>query len=88
MAVGTGAGTGREPELGRGWKPQHGNGDGGEDGNESSSVNGNGDEDGDRDENKDGIGEGGGEAKKLKKPHKSCRRDVENGRDLGEEKKT
>ena len=34
-------------------------------------------------EARDRIGEGGGEAKKRKKPHKSCRRDVGNGGDMG-----
>ena len=52
-----------------------GNRDGSGDGNESSSGDGNGDEDGNGDGNEDGIGEGGGEAKKCKKPHKSCRHD-------------
>ena len=33
------------------------------------------------------IGEGGGEAKKRKKPHKSCRRDVGNGGALGGNRK-
>ena len=33
------------------------------------------------------IGEGGGEAKKRKKPHKNCRRYVENGGDLGGKRK-
>ena len=31
--------------------------------------------------------EGGGEAKKRKKPHRSCGRDVENGGDLGGNRK-
>ena len=35
----------------------------------------------------DGIGEGGGEAKKRKKPHKSCRRHAGNGGDLGVKRK-
>ena len=43
----------------------------------------NGDKDGSGDGNEDGIGEGGREAKKGKKPHKSCRRHVGNGGDLG-----
>ena len=34
-----------------------------------------------------GIGEGGGEVKKCKKPHMSCRRDVVNGGDLGGKRK-
>ena len=45
----------------------------------------NGDEDGNGDE--DRIGEGGGEAKKLKKPHKTCRHHVGNGGDLGRKRK-
>ena len=60
-------------------------GDGSGDGNESSSGDGNGDEE--RDGNEDGIGEGGGEAKKCKRPHKSCRHDVGNGGDLGGKRK-
>ena len=36
------------------------------------------------DGHEDEIGEGGGEAKMRKKPHKSCRRYVGNGGDLGE----
>ena len=52
-------------------------------GNESSGGGGNGDEDGNGNGNEDRIGEGGGEAKKHKKPHKSCRRHVGNGGDLG-----
>ena len=40
---------------------------------------------GDGDE--DRIGEGGGEAKKHKKPHNSCRRPVGNGEDLGGKRK-
>ena len=39
------------------------------------------------DGNEDRIGEGGGEAKKCKKPHKSCRRHVGNGGDLGGKRK-
>ena len=35
------------------------------------------------DGNEDRIGEGGKEAKKRKKPHKSCRSDVGNGVDFG-----
>ena len=44
-------------------------------------------QDGNGDGNEDGIGKGGGETKKRKKPHKSCRRDVENGGDLGGKRK-
>ena len=58
-----------------------GNGDGGGDGNESNSRGDYGDEDGNV--NEDIIGEGGGEVKKRKKPHKTCRRHVGNGGDLG-----
>ena len=72
-----------------------GDGDRSRDGNESSG----GDEDGDGDgcrimletaqgrEAKDSIGEGGGQAKKCKKHHKSCRRDVRNGGNLGGKRK-
>ena len=44
-------------------------------------------QDGNGDGNEDRIGQGGGEAKKRKKPHKSCRRDVGNGGDLGVKRK-
>ena len=81
--TGTGMGTGVET---RG-RTQDGNGDGSGDGNESSSGDGNGGEDGNGDGNEDGIGEGGGEAKKRKKPRKSCRRDVGNGGDLDRKRK-
>ena len=54
------------------------NGDGSGDGN-GDEDNGNG--------NEDRIGEGGREAKKRKKPHKSCRRHVGNGGDLGGKRK-
>ena len=70
-------------------RTQDGNGDGSGDGNESSSGDGNGDEDengkedGNGDGNEDGIGEGGREAKKRKKPHKSCRRHLGNVGELG-----
>ena len=59
------------------------NGDGSGDENESSSGDGNGDEDENGGGNEDGIEEGGGKAKKRKKPHKSCRRHVNNGGDFG-----
>ena len=36
---------------------------------------------------RDRIGEGGGEAEERKKPHKSCRRDVGNGQELGRNRK-
>ena len=58
-------GTGMRVETLTRGRTQDGNGDG----NESSSGDG----------NEDGIGEGGREAKKRKKPHTSCRRDVGNG---------
>ena len=80
---GDGAGTGVET---RG-RTQDVNGGGSGDGNESSSGDGNGDEYGNGDGNEDGIGEGGREAKKRKKPHKSCRRHVGNGGDLGGKRK-
>ena len=60
-------------------RTQDGNVDGSGDGNESSSRDGNG--------NEDRIGEGGGEAKKRKKPHNSCRRHVGNGGDLDGKRK-
>ena len=55
----------------------------------SSSGDGNGEEDGNGNGNgnKDRIGEGGREAKKRKKPHKSCRRPMGNGGDLGGKRK-
>ena len=80
----TGTGTGVETPG----RTQDGNGDGSGDGNESSSGDGNGDENGNGNGNEDRIGEGGGEAKKLKKPHKTCRRHVGNGGDLGGKRKT
>ena len=53
-----------------------------------NSGDGNGDEDGNGNGNEDRIGEGGREAKKGKKPHKSCRRhDVGNGGDLSGKRK-
>ena len=58
------------------------------DGNESNSGGGNGKEDGNGDGNKYGMGADGEEAKKRKKPHKSCRRDVGNEEDLGGTRKT
>ena len=66
---------------------QDGNGDGSGDRNESGSEDGNGDEDGIGDGSEDGIGEGGIEVKNRKQPNKSCRRDVENGGDLGGKRK-
>ena len=82
---GDGVGTGTETSAGvetRG-RTQFKNGDGSGDGNEISNGYGNRD----RDRNEDRIGEGGGEARMRYKPHKSCKRDVGNGEDLGEEKK-
>ena len=82
-------GAGRRTGVEANKRTQDGNGDGSEDGNESSSGDGNGDEDGNGDGNEDGVGEGGGEAKKRKKPHKNCRRDVGTGGRLWwKEKKT
>ena len=57
----------------------NGDGDGSGDGNENNSGDGNG--------NEDRIEEGGREAKKRKKPHKSCRRHVGNGGDLDGKRK-
>ena len=37
--------------------------------------------------NENRIGDGGGEAKKRKKSHKTCRRPMGNGRKLGEKRK-
>ena len=51
------------------------------------SVDGNGDEDGNGNGNEDRIGKGGEEAKKRKKPHKSCRRHGGNGGDLDGKRK-
>ena len=72
MGTGTGAGTGQGREWG--WDRSGA-------GNESSSRDGNGHEDWDRTE------ESGGGAKKRDKPHKSRRRDVGNGGDLGGKRK-
>ena len=47
--------------------------------NERSSGDGIGDEDGNGNGNEDKIVEVGREVKKLKKPHKSCRRRVRSG---------
>ena len=68
----------------RGRTQDDGNWDRSGDGNESSSRR---DGSGDGDVNEDGIREGGKEAKKRVKPHKSCRRDVEHGRDLDGKRK-
>ena len=80
---GDGAGTGTGTRVETRGRTQDGNEDGRGDGNESSSGNGNGDEDGNGNGNEDRIGEGRREAKKRKTPHKSCRRLVGNGGDLG-----
>ena len=66
-------------------RTQDGNGDGSGDGNEINSGDGNGDEDGNVNEVR--IGESVREAKKRKKPQKSCRRHVGNGGDLGGKRK-
>ena len=84
---GDGAGTRTETGVKTRGLTQDGNGDAGGDGKESTSGNENGDGDGNRDGSedvdKDGIEKSGGKAKKCKKPHKSCRRVVGNGGDLG-----
>ena len=54
---------------------------------DSSSGDGSGDEDGNGNGNEDRIVEGGREVKKRKKPHKSCRRHVGKGGDLGGRRK-
>ena len=84
MGTGTGAGTGTGVETHR--RTPEGNGDGNGDGSEDSSGDGNGDED-NGNGNEDRIGKGGREAKKRKKPQNSCRRQVENGGDLGGKRK-
>ena len=66
--AGTGTGTGVKTRR----RSQDGNGDGSGDGTESNSGDGNRDEDGNRNGKEDRIREGGREAKKRKKPHKSC----------------
>ena len=48
---------------------------GGRSGDKNKSSTRDGYVDADGNGNEDGVGEGGGEAKKGKKPHKSCRRD-------------
>ena len=57
------------------------------DGNESNSGDGNGDEDGNGSGNEDRIGECGGEANKRKKLHKTYKRHVGDGEDLGGKRK-
>ena len=66
---------------------QDGNGDGTGNGSESGSEDGDGNGDGNGERNEGGIGKGGGEAKKRKEPHKSCKRDLRNGGTLGGERK-
>ena len=79
------AGMGTETKVDTRGRTQDGNGDRSGDGNESSSGDEKRDENGNG--NKDRIGEGGREEKKRKKPHKSCRRHVGKGRDLGGKRK-
>ena len=79
------AGTGTRVEtLGR---TKDGSGDESGNENESRSGDGNGDEGGNGNGDEDRIGEGGREAKKRKKPHKSCRRHMGKGGDLKENEK-
>ena len=88
--VGTGTGAGTRRERGRGWRPvdEHTMGTRTAAETETRACgDGNRDEDGNRNGNEDRIGEGGGNAKKRKKPHKSCRRHVGNGGDLGGKRK-
>ena len=69
-------------------RTQYWNGVRSRDGNESSSGDGNGDEDGSGNGIEDRIGEGEREAKKRKKPHRSCIRHVGNEGDWVEGGKT
>ena len=82
---GVGTGTGTRMEIRR--RTQDGNGDGSGDGNESSSGDGTGHEDENGNGNEYRIGGGGRESKKRLKPHKSCRRHVEKGGNLGGKRK-
>ena len=68
-----GARTRTGAEANEGTQCDNGDGSGGD--NERSSGDGIGDNDRKTDRSEDGIGESGGEEKKRKKPHKSCRRD-------------
>ena len=68
-------------------RTRDGNGDRSGDSNESSSGHGSEDDDRNGDGNNDGIGDGGRHAKKCKRPHKSCIRDVENGGDMDGKRK-
>ena len=77
--AGTETGTGVETRR----RTQDGNEAGSGYGNESSSGDGNGDEDGNEDGDEDGIEESGGGVNKHKKPHNSCRCDVDNEGDSG-----
>ena len=83
-------GTGTETRTGVGTRrrTQYRNEDGSRDGNEISNGYGNRNGNRYRDRNEDRIREGGGEAKKRYKPHKSCKRDVGNGKTWVERKKT
>ena len=78
---GVGTGTGVEGRR----RTQDGNGDGNGDGSENSSRGGNGDEDGNG--NDDRTGKSEKEGNKRKKPHKSCRRHIGKGGDLGGKRK-
>ena len=84
---GDGAGTGTGTRVETRGRMQYRNGDGSGDGNVSSSGDEKGNEGGNGNGNKNTIGEGGREAKKRKKPHKTCRRHVGNGGDLGGKRK-
>ena len=82
------AGTGTWTRVETCERTQDGNGDGSGDGNERSSGDENGDGDGNGNRTEDRIVEVGREVKKLKKPHKSCRRHVGSGGDLGGKRKS
>ena len=83
MGTGTGTGTGVETHR----RTPDENGDGNGDGSEDSSGDGNGDHI-NGNGNEDRIEEGEREANKRNKPHKTCRRQVVNGGDLGGKRKT
>ena len=85
MGTVAGAGTRTGVEIRR--RVQNGNGDGTGNGSESGSEDRNGNGNGDGERNEGGIGKGGGEAKKRKKPHKSCKRYLGNGGTLSGERK-
>ena len=76
----TGAEKGRERERERGWRlvDEHRMGTGTGAYTETRAVAEMGGGNANGNENEDRIGEGGREAKKRKKPHKSCRRHVGN----------